>query len=307
VGVHRCLDEAVIAFVKRAVGYSLSGYNDEQCLLALVGSGANGKSTLLNVLQHVLGDYAATTPAQTLMASRHGNEQTNDLAKLVGIRFVTATETEKGQRLAESKIKRITGGDRIVCRELYGKLFEYDPQFKIWLATNDLPQFAGGDKSIARRIWVIEFPVTFEEGQRDSSLQDRLLSETSGILNWMLEGYGEWKRQGLNPPKAVRIVTNNYRIENDTVGQFIEARCSLDPTLHTDCAKPVRRVSLSLEQVTVRSWRSLAIKLRRKWTVTPRVRARESLQQALWRNGNAGRTNDCPTPASASVPLFLCA
>ena len=112
-------NEAVISFLQRAVGYSLSGYVSEQCFFILVGSGSNGKSTLLAVLHHVLGDYAATTPAQTLMVNRHGNEPTNDLAKLVGIRFVTAAETEKGQRLAESKIKRITGGDRIACRELY--------------------------------------------------------------------------------------------------------------------------------------------------------------------------------------------
>ena len=151
-------NEAVISFVQRAVGYSLSGHVSEQCLFILVGKGSNGKSTLLNVLQHVLGDYAATTPAQTLMVNRHGSEQTNDLAKLVGIRFVTAAETEKGQRLAESKIKRITGGDRIACRELYKNLFEYEPQFKIWLATNDLPQFSGGDHSISRRIRVIQFP-----------------------------------------------------------------------------------------------------------------------------------------------------
>ena len=116
----------------------------------LVGGGSNGKS---------VWRYAATTPAQTLMVNRHGTEQTNDLAKLVGIQFVTAAETEKGQRLAESK--RITGGDRIACRELYKNLFEYDPQFKIWLATNDAPQFSGGDHSISRRIRVIEFPVTF--------------------------------------------------------------------------------------------------------------------------------------------------
>jgi putative DNA primase/helicase len=158
------------------------------------------------------------------MVSRHGSEQTNDLAKLVGIRFVTATETEKGERLAESKMKRITGGDRIVCRELYGNLFEYDPQFKIWLATNDLPQFSGGDKSISRRIWVIEFPVTFDETEQDYSLQDRLLKEAPGILNWIVQGYKEWKRQGLNPPEAVRITTNSYRTDNDSVGQFIRAQ-----------------------------------------------------------------------------------
>ena len=100
-------DQSVSSFVQRAVGYSLGGYASEQCFLLLVGKGSNGKSTFLNTLQNVFGDYAATTPAQTLMVDRYGNQQTNDLAKLVGIRFVAATETEKGQRLAESKIKRM--------------------------------------------------------------------------------------------------------------------------------------------------------------------------------------------------------
>ena len=108
------------------------------------------------------------------MVDRHGNRQTDDLAKLVGTRLVAATEPEKGQRLAEGKIKRITGCDRIACRELYGNLFEYEPQFKLFLATNDPPEFSGGDYSISRRIRVIEFPVTFEEGAQDHELPNRL-------------------------------------------------------------------------------------------------------------------------------------
>lgn len=226
-------DESVIAFVQRAVGYSLSGYTDEQCLFLLVGRGSNGKSTFLSTLQSVFGDYAATTPAHTLMVDRHGNRQTDDLAKLVGIRFVAATEPEKGQRLAEGKIKRITGCDRIACRELYGNLFEYEPHFKLFLATNDPPEFSGGDELISRRIRVIEFPVTFDEGAQDHQLPNRLLSEASGILNWALRGYAEWKRQGLNPPDQIRIATKSYRNENDTVGQFIEACCIEDPTAKT--------------------------------------------------------------------------
>jgi putative DNA primase/helicase len=226
-------DESVIGFVRRAVGYSLSGYTSEQCFFLLVGRGSNGKSTLLTTLQHVLGDYAATSPAHTLMADRHGNRQTDDLAKLVGTRFVVATEPEKGQRLAEGKIKKITGGDRIACRELYGNLFEYEPQFKLFIATNDPPEFSGGDHSIARRIKVIEFPKTFEEGEQDHELPIRLMNEASGILNWSLKGYSEWKRQGLNPPDQIKIATKSYRVENDPVGQFIEACCIEEPTAQT--------------------------------------------------------------------------
>jgi putative DNA primase/helicase len=223
-------NESVISFLQRAIGYSLAGYLDEQCMFFLVGKGSNGKTTLLNTIQHVFGDYAATTPAQTFLASRYGNQQTNDLAKLVGIRFVTASETEKGERLAESKLKRITGGDRIRCRGLYEEFFEYDPQFKLWLATNDPPNFSGGDYSISRRIYVVEFPVTFDAASRDQGLQARLLNEASGILNWALQGYAEWRMQGLNPPKDVMLATKSYSTENDSVGQFIEACCIIEPT-----------------------------------------------------------------------------
>ncbi|HEY9503522.1 MAG TPA: phage/plasmid primase, P4 family, partial [Pyrinomonadaceae bacterium] len=223
-------NQSVISFLQRAVGYSLAGYLDEQCMFFLVGKGSNGKTTLLNTIQHVFGDYAATTPAQTLVASRHGNQQTNDLAKLVGIRFVTASETEKGERLAESKLKRITGGDRIKCRGLYEEFFEYDPQFKLWLATNDPPNFSGGDYSISRRIYVVEFPVTFDAASRDHGLQARLLNEASGILKWALQGYAEWRMQGLNPPKDVMLATKSYTTENDSVGQFIDACCIIEPT-----------------------------------------------------------------------------
>src|ERR1019366_5647490 len=77
----------------------------EQCLFLLIGTGANGKSTFINALNHLFGDYAATVPMHTLTIQRSGGEQTNDLALLPGKRFVAASEGEPGQRLAESRIK----------------------------------------------------------------------------------------------------------------------------------------------------------------------------------------------------------
>jgi putative DNA primase/helicase len=136
---------------------------------------------------------------------------------------------KKGKGSRKAKLSASLVGDRIVCRELWANLFEYDPQFKLWLATNDLPQFSGGDQSMARRIRVIEFPVTFDEESQDRELQNRLLKEAPGILNWVVEGYVEWKRQELNAPEAVMLATKSYRIENDTVGQFMDACCCLDP------------------------------------------------------------------------------
>ena len=133
-------DAERIAFIQRAVGYSLTGSIAEQCMFILTGSGANGKSTFLRVLQQLLGDYAGTIPMQGLMEQKYGS-QTNDLAHLFGKRLAVASEGENGQRLAESKIKTMTGGDRISCRPLYGNLFEYVPEFKLWLGTNELPTY----------------------------------------------------------------------------------------------------------------------------------------------------------------------
>ena len=154
----------------------------EQCLFILIGTGANGKSTLLKVLQHIFGRYAGTIPMTTLMEQRFGSQQTNDLAYLVGKRLVVGSEGERGQKLAEGKIKLMTGGDRIVCRCMYKDYFEFDPQFKLWLATNDLPTISGMDDAIWRRIYVIEFPVSFAPEQQDKTLGDRLIQEASGIF-----------------------------------------------------------------------------------------------------------------------------
>jgi putative DNA primase/helicase len=225
-------DWELITFIQRAVGYSLTGSVSEQCLFILIGTGANGKSTFLRVLQHLLGDYAGTIPMQGLMEQRYGS-QTNDLAHLFGKRLVVASEGERGQRLAESKIKMMTGGDRIACRPLYKNLFEYVPEFKLWLATNDLPTISGMDEAIWRRIRVIEFPVTIPPAEQDKGLADRLIAELPGILQWAMQGLIEWRKMGLAPPASVLQSTKKYRDDNNSVGQWIESACFLDSTLRT--------------------------------------------------------------------------
>ncbi len=218
-------DQDTISFIQRAVGYTLSGEVGEQCLFVLIGTGANGKSTFINVLNHLFEDYAATVPMHCLMAQNGGNDQTNDLALLQGKRFVSASEGEAGRRLAETKVKGMTGGDRLTCRRLYGDYFSYDPQFKLWLATNNFPRVTGFDHAIWRRIKVVEFPVTIPEAERDPDLQYRLTAELPGILNWALHGYSNWSANGLAAPRTVKGSTDHYQNENDTIAQFIEDRC----------------------------------------------------------------------------------
>jgi putative DNA primase/helicase len=164
------------------------------------------------------------------MEQRFGSQQTNDLAYLVSKRFVVGSEGERAQKLAEGKIKLMTGGDRIVCRSMYKDFFEFDPQFKLWLATNDLPTISGMDEAIWRRIYIIEFPVSFAPEQQDKTLGDRLIQEASGIFNWAYQGYREWNEQGLNAPPQVLQSTRSCRKDNDSVGQWIEAACVLDPS-----------------------------------------------------------------------------
>jgi putative DNA primase/helicase len=217
----------VIDFIQRAVGYSLSGDVSEQCLFILIGTGANGKSTFINALHNMFGDYAGSTPMHTLTVMPFSNGQSNDLASIEGRRFVSASDGEAGQALAEAKIKLMTGGDEISCRALYKDYRSYKPQFKLWIATNDLPNVKGFDAAIWRRIRVIEFPVTIPEEQRDPGLAEELAAEAPGILNWALQGYRDWKKSGLSAPSEIGEATNSYRRDNDLVGQFIDARCEV--------------------------------------------------------------------------------
>jgi putative DNA primase/helicase len=219
-----------IDFVQRAIGYSLSGDVSEQCFFIMIGTGANGKSTFINALGNMFGDYSGTSPMQTLTVMPFSNGLGNDLADMQGKRFISASDGESGQRLAEAKIKNMTGGDKIKCRSLYQNYRVYDPQFKLWVATNDLPNVTGSDDAIWRRIRVIDFPVTIPESQRDPNLSADLAAEASGILNWALRGYRAWKVGGLKTPAEVTEATGSYRHDNDLVGQFIEARCVEAPS-----------------------------------------------------------------------------
>lgn len=218
-------DADLMRFVRRAAGYSLTGDTGEQCLFIAHGTGANGKSTLLTVIQDLLGDYAATTPAETLLARRNGDGIPNDIARLQGVRFVAASETEDGRRLSESRVKAMTGGDRISARFMRAEWFEFEPQFKLWLGTNHKPEIKGTDAAIWRRIRLIPFNVTIPEDERDPKLLDKLRGELPGILAWAVRGCLDWQQRRLDPPAAVTAATEDYRAESDALGRFIEERC----------------------------------------------------------------------------------
>jgi putative DNA primase/helicase len=180
---------------------------------------------------NLLGDYASATPTQTFM-KKTGDQMTNDLARLRGTRFVTTTETDQGRRLSEPLIKQITGNDRITARFLYGEYFNFIPTFKIWMATNHKPVIKGTDHGIWRRIKLIPFTTRIEEENQDKHLEQKLIQEGSGILNWLLEGARRWSKEGLKAPRIVINATDEYRAEMDVIGDFIRERCEQKPGIY---------------------------------------------------------------------------
>ncbi len=215
-------------FMQRAVGYSLTGDTSEQCLFILWGSGANGKSTLIEAIRAAVGEYCHHTPVETLMV-RRSQSIPNDIARLKGARLVTATEAEENQRLAESLVKQMTGGDRLTARFLHGEFFEFRPTFKVWLATNHKPVIRGTDRAIWRRIRLVPFTVTIPEEKQDNELGDKLAEELPGILAWAVQGCLAWQREGLGVPDTVADATQSYRDEMDRLGGFLADCCVLTP------------------------------------------------------------------------------
>lgn len=220
--------EELIHFLQRAIGYALTGSIIEQALFILYGTGANGKSTLLEIVRALLGDYAQQADFNTFLM--HDRERPrNDLAALKGARFVAASEVERGRRLDEVVVKQLTGGDMIRARFLYQEAFEFRPQFKLFLATNHKPDIRGTDNAIWRRIRLIPFAVTIPEAERDKSLLDKLRTELSGILRWAIEGCLLWQEHGLDTPDVVSLATAAYRDEMDILGEFLDDCCVIGP------------------------------------------------------------------------------
>jgi putative DNA primase/helicase len=189
-----------MAYLQLMVGYCLTGVTSEHALFFLYGTGANGKSVFVNVLTTILGDYAANAPMDTFMEARTDRHPT-DLAGLRGARFVSSIETEQGRRWNESKVKAITGGDKVSARFMRQDFFEYVPQFKLVIAGNHKPSIRNVDEAMKRRLHLIPFTVTIPPERRDGRLTEKLLKERDGILAWAVEGCSLWQRHGL---KAAR-------------------------------------------------------------------------------------------------------
>jgi putative DNA primase/helicase len=227
--------EDLRAFVQRAVGYSATGDTSEQCIFINHGGGANGKSTFQEAIAAALGDYAMRAPTEMLLAKRSDGVP-NDVARLKGARFVSASETEEGRRLAESRIKDLTGQDTITARFMKAEWFDFAPTHKLWLSTNHKPEIRGTDAAIWRRIRLVPWAVTIPPAEQDKKLPIALRHELAGILAWVVRGCLLWRREGLQAPDEVRKATGEYRAEMDVLAGFLVECCELD-TGHWEYAK----------------------------------------------------------------------
>ena len=221
-------DADLVGFLQRMSGYVLTGSTQEHALFFAHGVGANGKTTFVNVLTGILGDYHKTAPIETFTAS-HVEHHPTDLAGLRGARLVTSVETEEGRRWAESKIKALTGGDKISARFMRQDFFEYTPTFKLLIAGNHKPGLRSVDEAIRRRFHLIPFNTVIPPEERDKTLGDRLRAEWPGILAWMIDGCRQWQQIGLAPPDAVTAATDAYLEAEDALTAWIDEQCIRDP------------------------------------------------------------------------------
>ena len=218
-------DKELQAYLQRMVGYALTGSTQEHALFFLYGTGANGKSVFVNTLATILGDYATNAPMDTFMETRTDRHPT-DMAGLRGARFVAAIETEQGKRWAESKLKNLTGGDKIAARFMRQDFFEFFPQFKLFVAGNHKPAIRNIDEAMKRRLHLIPFTITVPPERRDKNLQHKLLAERDGILAWAVQGCLNWQHHGrLDPPQRVVDATEEYFEAEDALGRWLDERC----------------------------------------------------------------------------------
>lgn len=221
-------DKDLIRYVQKAVGYSLTGATSEQCAFFLFGTGRNGKSTFLDIIRDIFGDYAANIQPETIMARSNQSSAINsDIARLKGARLVTSVEPNEGVRINEGLLKQLTGDDVVTARKLYGDEFEFKPEFKLWMATNHKPVIRGTDTGIWRRIHMIPFTAAISEEKADKKLKYKLAAEMTGIFRWAVEGCLMWQKEGLKMPRAVLESVREYRREMDVISAFIEDRCTV--------------------------------------------------------------------------------
>jgi putative DNA primase/helicase len=213
----------MVNYIQKLTGYFLTGDTMEKGFYVFHGITDTGKSTFIELLLSIMGDYGASADTSLLLSNKFNSKSTNDLADLVGKRFVCASETEEGAALDEPRIKRLSGGvDDITCRQLYERNITYRPQYKAGLATNVRPYIRGSDDAIWSRMNCIPFNNQIPKEDQDKKLPGKMKLEYSGILNWMIEGCIKWQSEGLKAPEEISAHTKDYRYSMDTIKVFLD-------------------------------------------------------------------------------------
>ena len=219
-----CGDKSLQLYLQRMIGYCMTAYTKEQCMFFLYGNGSNGKSVFVDTIAYMLGEYAASCQPETVMMRDRNNTARGDLARLKGARMVVTSEPNDGCRLDEGIVKQMTGGteNKLTARFLYGREFEFSPEFKIVMSTNYKPVIKGTDNGIWRRVRLIPFTAEFTKENRDPQLTEKLRRELPGILNWAIAGAVGWCKEGLPPCAIIDEAGQEYRSEMDRVQQFLD-------------------------------------------------------------------------------------
>jgi P4 family phage/plasmid primase-like protien len=242
-------DPSWVEFVQCAVGVSLTSYQGLQMVFFCQGGGENGKDAFMSTLRQLFGSYAKDVAFTTFCERKFGHsEARDDLAALAGAtRFVTSAETSDGHTLDEQVIKLVTGGigSKVSCRHLYGKWFDYSPEFHLWFMSNYEPVVKGGDWGIWRRVVKIPWDWDFStDPDKDPEFAEKIKAELPGILNWALDGLRKFLAAGKKMPVCQRITdaTAQYRQEMDIVGRFVSECLEFTPDYCRVTAKDVYRV-----------------------------------------------------------------
>ena len=222
-------DKELIRYVQKAIGYSLTGFTREQCMIIGYGDGANGKGVFKDMLSYIFDDYVKCPQAETISQIRQGSEASPDIINLMDARLVVCVESNKGVRFNEGLIKQLTGEDKVTARRLYCEPTSFLPQFKLWLFTNHMPEVVGTDKGIWRRLKVIPFKLDLSEEKKDKHLKEKLMKEAEGILWWCIQGIHLYLEEGLKEPDAVIQLVHEFKEESDILGLFLK-ECTIHKT-----------------------------------------------------------------------------
>lgn len=215
-------NSAVRLYLQKAVGYTLSSKFTEKALFILHGDGNNGKTTFINILLKIMGEYAVVVAPTTIMenAANKNNGPRPDLIKLRDKRFAAVSESNENDKLSEGIIKALTGAGYISCRTLHKEPVEFRATFKLFFDTNHKPTVRGTDTAIWSRLKVIPFEVQIPKSEIDTSLGSKLEKELSGILNWCIKGYELYMQEGLTEPEQIKLVVDQFAEDMSAMDQW---------------------------------------------------------------------------------------